>query len=188
MINLPRPRTARRVTNHARLTPPQATNTATAEASHQRHNVQIIPSAHSTSVSQNTTAAIHHTKPNKKYRLNGNMRHPTPYPDTNKPPHQPHPQTARQGATITDQAATIYTHSTGAPQHTMIASRGCTGDDRELKGCQGTRAQRVASNREQDTMGERGRKLRWGPSDIDPPHLWSFIFKQTDQAVQRVST
>eukprot|EP00580_Thalassiosira_gravida_P003109 CAMPEP_0201608508 /NCGR_PEP_ID=MMETSP0492-20130828/7629_1 /ASSEMBLY_ACC=CAM_ASM_000837 /TAXON_ID=420259 /ORGANISM="Thalassiosira gravida, Strain GMp14c1" /LENGTH=138 /DNA_ID=CAMNT_0048073321 /DNA_START=206 /DNA_END=623 /DNA_ORIENTATION=+ len=87
------------------------------------------------------------------------------------------PATARNGATTADRAATPSANSAGAPQHTTIASRGCTGDDGELKGCRGTTAQRVASARDQDTTGKRGRKRRWGSSDIDPPHLRIHFFE-----------
>mmetsp|Transcript_16986 Transcript_16986/g.31929 ORF Transcript_16986/g.31929 Transcript_16986/m.31929 type:complete len:249 (+) Transcript_16986:255-1001(+) len=109
MRNLPRPRTARRVTNHARSTPPQATNATTAEASHQRHDDQSNPSAHGTSVSRNTVAAIHHARPNENLP-NGNTRHPTPHPDINKPPHRPHPpQRGTERQQLTEQPHLVQT-------------------------------------------------------------------------------
>eukprot|EP00580_Thalassiosira_gravida_P001619 CAMPEP_0201616974 /NCGR_PEP_ID=MMETSP0492-20130828/35173_1 /ASSEMBLY_ACC=CAM_ASM_000837 /TAXON_ID=420259 /ORGANISM="Thalassiosira gravida, Strain GMp14c1" /LENGTH=83 /DNA_ID=CAMNT_0048085083 /DNA_START=377 /DNA_END=625 /DNA_ORIENTATION=- len=83
------------------------------------------------------------------------MIHPTPYLSTNKPPHRPRPPQRgkeRRPLIKPDQAA--ITSAT-------VASRGSTGDGGEFKGCWGTRAQRVASERGQDTTGEQGRKRRW---------------------------
>ena len=138
MRNIPRHRTERRVIKHIRPHASLPRHTGAAHLLHKRVSstrTQPLPKRQRTP--PNATPAHQQASP------------PTP------------PAAARKGATTADWSSHHKRNSAGVQQHSTVASRGSTGDGGELKGCRGIRTQRVASERGQDTTGERGRKRRW---------------------------